>query len=204
MSQKDTSGMVRYSPEYKFKEGIFVNFEQVKLNKPVSVARIVSDYNPDELDFFENLTKEEKIFFLDDNGMKQEESTKTIWGYSRNGNLYINWNGEFNRIPVVGSISHFIADKTVYYERTPDPYYGYYNGSVFPTTYSSNEMRQYILDFETGKVLEFSHDNLETILIRDNVLYEEYSQLKKRKRRQLAFLYMRRFNDNQPLYLPEK
>jgi DNA mismatch repair ATPase MutS len=67
---------------------------------------------------------------------------------------------------------------------------------------SRNELKQYLIDFESGKVLEFDVDNTELLLMKDNKLYEEYVQLSRRKKKDLMFVYIRRFNENNPLYIP--
>ena len=64
------------------------------------------------------------------------------------------------------------------------------------------ELKQYLIDFESGKVLEFDIDNTELLLMKDNKLYEEYVQLSKKKRKDLMFVYIRKFNENNPLYVP--
>jgi hypothetical protein len=65
-----------------------------------------------------------------------------------------------------------------------------------------NEMKQYIIDFESGKMLEFDVENTELMLMKDNKLYEEYVQLPKKKKKDLMFVYLRKFNENNPLFIP--
>jgi DNA mismatch repair ATPase MutS len=65
-----------------------------------------------------------------------------------------------------------------------------------------DELKQYLLDFESGKVLEFDVDNTELLLMKDNKLYEEYVQLSRRKKKDLMFVYIRKFNEENPLYIP--
>ncbi len=200
-AQTDNIGKIKYTPDYEFKEGIFISFEQVKLNKPVNISRIVSDIDHNSFNFFKELVEKEKIYFFDDFGIKQEVETKKLWGYSRSGTLYINYNREFNRIPVVGNISHFIADVTVLRERMPDPFH--YNRYYSPinSTYETREMRQYLLDFSSGKIYRYDIQGVEVLLMRDIELYDEFNQLKKRKKKKMLFFYIRKFNDNNPLYL---
>ncbi|MBI4647345.1 MAG: hypothetical protein HY738_12360 [Bacteroidia bacterium] len=203
----DTLSMVKYTPDYKFKDGIYLNFEQVKNNSPVSLTRIISDLKLDELDYTQIeiggvLLKKENISFVDDLGVSQKVRVSSIWGYCRNGSLYINWNDEFNRIPVFGKVSHFVANVTVYHEPYGNPLYYYNNLYDSPMNYSE-EMRQYILDFETGKVMEFSIEALEVILMRDSTLYDEFSMLKRKKKKQLLFVYLRKYNERNPLFLPD-
>jgi len=161
-------------------------------------------------------------------GLRQEVDKNNIWGYSRNGVLYAMIQGNFNRITFVGNICHFVADVTTYDSRynnyySPygyyDPYYygSYYNpysyyGSYYPygsyySPYSRSnvartELRQYIIEFETGKVLDFTPDNVALLLMKDPSVYDEYVQLSRKKKKQLMFVYIRKFNENNPLYLP--
>ena len=65
-----------------------------------------------------------------------------------------------------------------------------------------NELKQYLIDFESGKVLEFDVSNTELLLMKDDKLYEEYVQLSRKKKKELMFVYIRKFNENNPLYLP--
>ena len=65
-----------------------------------------------------------------------------------------------------------------------------------------NELKQYLIDFESGKVLEFDVENTELLLMKDDKLYEEYVQLSRKKKKELMFVYVRKFNENNPLYIP--
>jgi len=65
------------------------------------------------------------------------------------------------------------------------------------------ELKQYLIDFEGGKVLEFDISNTELLLMKDSELYEEYVQLSRRKKKTLMFVFIRRFNERNPLYIPD-
>jgi DNA mismatch repair ATPase MutS len=67
---------------------------------------------------------------------------------------------------------------------------------------SRSELKQYLIDFESGKVLEFDIDNTELLIMKDNQLYEEYVKLSRKKKKDLMFLYVRKFNEKNPLYIP--
>lgn len=200
-AQIDTTGMIRYSDEFVFSDGIYLNFDQVKKNKPLKPERIISEFNSDDFDFFDKVTSSEKISYFDDFAAKTEINSNKIWGYCRSGTLYVYYNKRFNRIPMIGSICHFVSDVTVVHERYQDPFY--YNSYYAPlnTTIESNELRQYILDFETGKIFDYNRQNLETVFMRDEKLFDEFNNLSKGKKKKLLFLYVRKFNENNPLYL---
>lgn len=229
LNGQERDGMVKYTPDFRFKDGIYINFDQVRLNSPIPKAKLLTSADYNDREFFDKLMKAGKIYFYDEMGIRQELEKKSIWGYARNGILYVQIQENFNRITFIGSICHFVADVTTYdsrYNSSPygyyDPYsyyspYGYGNyynpyGSYYSPYYSPyrqsnmtrNEMRQYIIDFESGKMLEFDIENTELLLMKDNKLYEEYVQLPRKKKKDLMFVYLRKFNENNPLYLPVK
>ena len=220
---QEQEGMVKYTPDFRFKDGIYVNFDQVKQNSPIPKARLLTSTDYNDKEFFRKLLDSEKIYYYDGIGVRQEVSVSSIWGYSRNGVLYIQVQSNFNRITFVGSICHFVADITTYEDRYYSPYggsyydpyyyspYGYGNyyspyGSYYSpygrNSVSRNEIKQYIIDFENGKILEFDQKNTEVLLMKDNELYEEYVKLPRKDRKDLMFLYIRKFNEKNPLFLP--
>jgi len=218
---QDKEGMVKYTSDFKFKDGIYINFDQVKLNKPIPKAKLLTSVDYNDREFFKKVLSSDKLYFYDDLGVRQDLAISNIWGYARNGVLYIQIQENFNRITFVGSICHFVADVTSYdprYANSPygyyDPYYSPYGYNSYYSPYSSygspyrqsnttrTELKQYLIDFESGKLLEFDIDNTELLLMKDNALYEEYVQLSHKKKKQLMFVYIRKFNDKNPLFLP--
>lgn len=209
VGQADGQKTVKYTPDFQFTEGIYLSFEQVQNNNPIPKSMIVSNQDVDDIEFFDKLFEEDKLVLFDKNGMKIEIQKKEVWGYCKLGAIYIYHNEDFNRIPVIGSISHFVASETVENYRGYDPYYRgydpyYYNNARgrYPTT--SKELRQYMLDFETGQVLDYNRESLKVFLMRDPALYEEFNNLSKRKQKKMVFLFLRRFNEKNPLMIPVK
>jgi hypothetical protein len=224
---QDKEGMVKYTPDFRFKDGIYLNFDQVKLNSPIPKAKILTSTDYNDREFFQKLFESGKIYFYDNMGIRQEIEKNSIWGYSRNGILYIQIQENFNRITFIGSICHFVADITTYDNRYNYYPYGYYDPYSYYSPYSPygygsyyspygsyyspyrqgnmarNELKQYIIDFESGKILEFDVENTELLLMKDSQLYEEYVQLSRKKKKDLMFVYIRKFNEKNPLYLPE-
>ena len=221
---QDSVKMVKYTPDFRFNDGIYLNFEQLKTNSPIPKAKLLTSADYNDRDFYTKVFASDKIYFYDDLGVRQEVAKDQIWGYSRNGVIYVMVQGNFNRITFVGNICHFVADITTYdtrsnyyspygyydpYYYSPYSYYGYggYNPygyySPYGTTQSSrNELKQYIFDFETGKVQDFTVDNVQVLLMKDPSVYDEYIQLPKKKQKELMFVYVRKFNEKNPLYLP--
>ena len=212
--------MVKYTPDFRFTDGIYLNFDQVKLNKPIPKAKLLTSVDYNDREFFKKILEGDNIYFYDNLGVRQEIPRSNIWGYSRNGVLYIQIQDNFNRITFVGNICHFVADITTFDQRSYNSPYGYYDPYYSPYSYSNyynpynsyyspyrsgmarNELKQYLIDFESGKVLEFDIENTELLLMKDNQLYEEYVQLSRKKKKELMFVYIRKFNEKNPLYIP--
>ncbi len=208
-AQPDSLGMVKYTPEFKFREGIFLNFEQVRNNSPIPKTRILTSIDFSDRDFYIKVLENKSLLFYDHIGMKQEVKSDQVWGFSRNGVLFVSLDDKYHRITIIGSICHFVATVTTYDTRYYDPYYYnpydyYYRHGGYPANTQSSEMRQYVLDFKTGKIYEYDVQSLEVLLMQDPELHDEFSQLKKKKKRQQKFVYLRKFNERNPLYLPEK
>ncbi len=219
IAQQDTTGLVRYTPDFRFKDGFYVNFEQVQKNDPIPKAKIVTSTDYNSRDFFKNIVENKSIYFFDALGIRQEIEVSSLWGYSRNGILYRQLQGNFHRITFVGKICHYVADITTYDRGYSSGYpYGYYDPYSY-SRYSSynyyspygynnpyrttarNELKQYIIDFETGREVEYEPKNVEVLIMKDPELYDEYLRLS-RKKKQMAFYFIRMYNENHPLYLP--
>jgi hypothetical protein len=101
---------------------------------------------------------------------------------------------------------------TTYDPNYYDPYYYnpyhynsyyYYNRYNRPhPRYQGTELTQYLLNFKTGEVLDYDTESVEVLLIDDPELYDEYQSLRNRKRKQMKFVFIRRFNERNPLFFP--
>jgi hypothetical protein len=205
-AQTDSQTMVAYSSDYKFQDGIFLNFEQVKANDPIPKSRIVTSLDPDKYGFFQELLAQREISLYDGLGQLVNIKISSIWGFADKGFLYINYEDEFNRIPIVGSISHFVANKTVFRDQnmySPLRSNYYYYGSPYQNNQvASKEMAQFILDFSTGKISDYSTESVEIALMRCPELYDQFEQLSSSKQEKKRFFYIRQFNEKMPLMLP--
>ncbi len=202
----------KYGPDFKFKEGVYLNFNQLKLNNPMPASRIVSETPHDDPDFYNKLFNGKRIVYFDDFGIQQTYAVENIWGFCRNSIVFIKVGSGFSRVTVIGSICHFVANITTYNNRYNDPYYYNpyyyspysYNRYGYPPQISNTttEMKQYLIDFETGKIMDYDEKSLEVLLMKDPELHDEYVSLKRKKKKQYKFLYIRKFNERNPLYLP--
>jgi len=192
--------MVKYTPDYQFKEGIYITFRSFKTNNPVSISTIVTNIPLNDISFFNKLLKKEKIIYYDDNGIRQTIETSQIWGYSKNNTIYINYEDDFFRIPTIGKISQFLA--TVKVTRTAsDPFYnGMYGMGGMSATYESKETRTFLLNMDNGLIYENNYKNVEKLIMSDKEIYTEYMNLKKRQRKKISYMYIKKYNDKNPIY----
>src|SRR5664280_2261588 len=114
LSGQEKEGVVKYTPEFRFTDGIYLNFDQVKQNSPIPKSKILTSIDYNDREFFKKILEGEKIFFYDNVGVREEVAKNSIWGYSRNGVIYVQVQDNFNRITFVAvSYTHLRAHETV-------------------------------------------------------------------------------------------
>jgi hypothetical protein len=199
--QTDSVKLVKYGPGFRFSDGIYLDHNQLLNNNPIPKKRIVTEINRTDFDFFSKLINQNKIEYYDEFGIRRTIAVNDLWGFCNRGTIYINWGNEFCRIPVVGAICHFVANITIYDDRYYTPFYGY-NYYATPAQTSHSEIQQFIMDFKLGKVRLYDVENLTDMIRSDSLLYNEFINLKSRKQNDLKFLYLRKFNEKYPLYIP--
>lgn len=189
-----------YDSDFVFTDGLYLTKEDFKNNCPIDKSRINTSLDPTDLTFFEQLVQQKEINFFDNVGSQVSIKPEKLFGFCSAGTIYVLVNGTFARIGIVGSICHFLGQKTVY-NTNYSPYFGYYGRYPYSTV-PSQEPQQYILSFETGDILEYTSENMLTLLMADPQLHDEFAELSRKKRNSKMFYYMRLFNEKHPLYIP--
>ena len=206
--------LVLYTPYYEFRDGIYLGIDDVKANDPVPLARIVSNRIDYDREFFDELILKGVIVLYDDSGVRAVVKTTDIWGYALNGRLHIMVGGRFQRIILQGSISQFMASETTIekayygeedttdrYTTTQDLYRGFYRDRYYYRNLTA-EGKLCLYDFESNALEAYEPSSLEKLLERDSLLFSEYTSLKKRDKRKQMVDFIRRYNQNHPLYFP--
>jgi len=219
-----TDSLVQYTPDFKFKDGIYLNFDMVKNNNPIPKAKLLTSVDYNDKDFFDRVLEGDKIYFYDNIGIRQEIDKSSIWGFSRNGVLYRKVQENFNRITFFGSIIHFVADVTYYDQSSPygyydpyspyrsyySPYSSYYSPYYSPYSYgypnrqasARTNLRMFMIDFESGSEYEYNLTNLEMLLMKDPELYEEFVSMRNKNQKKMMFVYLRKYNEKHPVSIP--
>ena len=186
----------------EFRDGVYTNVDMVKKNLPIPSTRIVTDMEVNDRDFYKEVTRTDEIIFYDENGVRTSLDTKSIWGYSYNGDLHINVVGEFHKIDFVGRISYFIALKTTYAPVILPEGKMSRDVQFFPPVMITARKSEYLIDIMENKVWEFDSDGLEKVLKNDPPLLNEFMALKKRKKEHMKYNYLLRYNEKYPLDIP--
>ena len=192
-----------YSDEFVFNEGIYISFKDFRDNDPIPKELIISKLDANDESFLKNVLDLPEFSYCDTEGKVYKIAIDKVWGFNQNGNLYINIQNKFNRVLIIGKICHFVATVTTYVTtfNGPNSFYGFgQNGMMrVPTT----ELKQLILDFDSGKIQDFSIENLEEILSRDATLLKEFQDVPARKKKDMLLVFLRKYNSKYQTYFPE-
>lgn len=193
--------MVEFDPDFRFHDGIYLDFQDFKANNPIPITHIISAHDIRLPDFMELVTDEDVVTYFDMLGEQRSAATKDIWGYAHNGKAFISYGDGFFRMPMMGTITHFTAAVTTY-RMMSDPMM--MNPGMMPyREVPVQELRQFVLDMRSGKVLPFSEDNVLTLMNSEPELVDAFLAQRKKQRQQSLMLYIRRYNERYRLYFPE-
>jgi len=175
-------------------DGVYLTYWDFRRNNGISKDSINFNSNKEQLDYLSKALEQEKLKYRL-NGNELSINSKEVWGYVQNNTFYVNYQNRFYRIPVFGSISFLVAMVEVKQSGFYDPRFGTYSGSMVTT-----EQREFIMNFYEGKLNELKQSEVEALLSRDKVLYEEYSKLSNRKQKDQLYRFIRRYNENNPIH----
>jgi hypothetical protein len=183
---------VKYTKDFKFKDGIFMNFNEFKNNEPsITQFEVVKDKTSgSETDIYLKYNRP------DTSGNKKKKVTEQAFGFAKNGVLYFSdGNYGFYRMFIVGALSHFMQYQVSY--NNMDSYYGNTAGMSF----AANDIREYVLDFETGETFLFTYRNFKDYLkTHDAELLKELEASK--NKREMIHHFLLKYNEKHPIYFP--
>lgn len=65
---------------------------------------------------------------------------------------------------------------------------------------TTTEVREFVMDFYEGKILDLTMDKAKELLSRDAGLYSEFKKLGRRKQKEELYRYIRKYNELHPVY----
>ena len=190
-SQNDDK-LVQYVEGFNFKEGLYIHFMDWKANDPITLDKIITNYDKDDKLFFRDLLSGKKIKYYDKNGVIQEVKPAEIFGYSVDNFVYTY---EHTKISVIGAICHF---SNITMGTITEQHVSHVLLSKEP---GKDQIKEFIIDFEGNRKLYFNKKNVENILKRDAQLFKEYKNTKGKKKEKL-YQFMFKYNKKYPIYFP--
>lgn len=199
ISQGDS---LMYSRDFLLNEGLYLTYLDFRHNWPISKEKINSDIKKEQLDFYSKLIEYEKINYVERNGKNDIVKSENVWGYCQNNVIYVNLKKSFFRVTTFGAISYFPATVDINFY---SPGVGMFIGAPVQTggTTNTKELREFLMDFYTGHLFDFSTDQILELMKNDSLIYNEYAALSKKKKRELASKYIRMYNEKHPVYFPK-
>lgn len=178
---------------FAFQPGLYFTIEDYKANHANVKLEQLCDKSGKRI--FDLDINSGTIYYLEGSEVKSFRGDH-LFGYCYKNSYYVrleyNQVSYFARLVVIGSLSHFVCEVKTHIS---DPY----SPMNSRTSYS---LVQFILDYETGRIAPFSQDNFEYFLTKDQDLNLEYQALSKKKKRDLMFLYLRKYNEKHPITFP--
>jgi len=197
--------MVLVTKNFKFKDGLYLNFEEFKINTPsVSwdsvFARLHS--NPQNL-----ITLVDTIHFKN----TDQEELSGIWGFTLGGIPYINLNQangaglkKFIGLKVRGAICYFTTERKIAETRLIKAYnpvtgIPFREGEV---TTQSTDIDKYMLSFDTGEIVAFNRENFISWIDSDSRLVKTIRSLDENEIGEKLFKCLLIYDDRNPRYVP--
>lgn len=199
--QNTAQDSIPFSKDFILYEGLYLNYQEFRVNWPISKEKIITTINKDQLDFYSKLIEQEFIEFKERDGSISKIQSNRVWGYCQNNTIFINLDKNFFRIPIFGAISNFLG--TVEVASISQGYDPFMNAPMNSSQSKTREIRQFLLDFYSGEISPFSLEKTEELLKRDEEIYKEYMLLNKKKKKEFATKYIRMYNEKHLVYFPK-
>jgi len=192
---------VSFSKDFRLYEGLYLGYSDFRYNWPIPKEKIITSINKNQLDFYTKLIEQDFVEYIERDSSISKVKSEHVWGYCQNNIIFINLDKSFYRIPVFGAISNFIGTvEVVNYSPGFDPFM---NAPMGTRAYKTKEIRQFLFNFYTGEVKQFTTETLEEWLKNDEAIYKEFTSLKRKKRKELATKYIRMYNEKHLVYFPK-
>lgn len=185
-----------YSSSFPLKDGVYLTYEQFRANNPVPRSKIVGAGDTAAIDFIKTQMTSRTLRYRDTGSVIIEINPLRAWGFCENRAVYVSCNNDFSRIMLMGNIAQFTAYVTTYMTTGPAGMGGPAMGTPVQT------LQQYFLDTKSGRIYDANVDNVQYLIQGDPVLLAEFNALKKRKRKEMMFYYVRLYNEKHPLKFP--
>jgi hypothetical protein len=190
--------MVFGSQGQELNDGLYLSVEDLLYNDPVPPTYLINQLDIRENNYLDNVVGLDSIRYYNREEMEAKIANHDLWGYCKNGIPYLNFDDQFARVQVVGSICHFTSIIEVV-NFVPDPF----DRMGMSTPVVSKEIVENMIDLASGKAERFTDDAFLNVLQRDGQLYREFLGLKPKEQKQKKFRFLTRYNERNPFKFEE-
>ncbi|NTW32639.1 MAG: hypothetical protein HGB12_08455 [Bacteroidetes bacterium] len=189
-SQNDSVKTIKYNRDFVFNDGVYKTFQEFKNNSPsikkfsVKKASPLSDPNYTLIEYSDTIADKNKL--------------KDCWGYCYHGNVYIAhpYYAYYFKLMVIGSLCHYYGISEILSSNA------FGNNMVTGISFDK-DYGQFMLDFKTGITQIFNYKTfLNFIKTNDDELYQEL--IVQKKKRQIIYMYLLKYNERHPIWFKEK
>ena len=174
-------------------DGLYLSVADVQYNDPIPATYLINQLDIRDSDYLDQVVQLDSVFYYDREEMEAKVASSALWGYCKNGILYVHFDNQFARVQVVGSICHFTSIVEVV-SYVSDPFDRM--GRATPVV--TQEIMENMIDLASGYVQRFTEDAFLNVLQRDGQLYREYIGFKPKKQRQKMYRYLTLYNERNP------
>ncbi len=187
-AQSDTLG--RYSPGFKFKDGLYIGFEDFKSNCPGIPLKDLRDKEGKEISVIE---ESQALYYMVEDTLRYIDPS-LLYGFSAQGKVSLGHDGNFDRLVVIGTLCHVIQREIVVdYARG-----GLYEFNSMPVR---REVRkEFILDMRTGEMSPMNPGNMDYHIADDSTVAISFSNQSQRERRATVYSTLHAYNRAHPMY----
>jgi hypothetical protein len=165
-----------FDNKIKLNEGVYTSINEVLENNP---KYFNCSFEIKVNAWFGGIT----IYYFDGLGTKHEFKD-TILLVVQDNERYVNYKSRFYKLLLTGAISTFTI-KTIYRD----------------IGYSDIQQELYFFDIKSGIIDKLNPTNINKIIMRDNLLYSNYSTISNSKKKKTLYSYILKFNKNNPIYV---
>tara|TARA_Y100000768_G_scaffold313338_1_gene248076 strand:+ start:239 stop:880 length:642 start_codon:yes stop_codon:yes gene_type:complete len=189
------------NPEVK--DGIYYTMEALRNNTPIPFDSVETSLDQNAPDFYEKLLLQDEIIVRDSSGTTPLIAYE-IFAVGIEGVPFIHAYYDYYRCITFGKLCYFatvnpLSGREIVPTSTVSiGTWGVGIGIGTPTQDIANQ--QFIFDLDNGLSSVLTRTSIIDFIASDDELLAEYKSLKRKQQRDQLYLFIRRFNENHPLW----
>lgn len=173
-------------------DGVYLSFDELRENAPSVKRSQLFRSMYDTVFTILQWSRTPSLFYLDKDNQKVSLNRQAIVMLAENGTAYIQQNGVFHKATLFGPVIVF----TEIYPKVNEP-------MAVVVTEVKAASRDRMLDTDNETVMDYTLENFQKILKRDEELYNEFNAIKSiKQKRKMVYRYIEKYNSRNPFRKP--